>query len=109
MKPVIDEQPSAPYQHSVTFLFTDIESSTQLWEQQPETMRRDLARHDALLRAAIERHHGQVFKTVGDAFYAAFAVAEDAIRAAIEAQSALHQQVGHVRVRMALATGEAEA
>ena len=57
---------------TVTFLFTDIEGSTRLWEEQPEAMRLDLAHHDALLRAAIERHHGHVFTTVGDAFYAAF-------------------------------------
>jgi class 3 adenylate cyclase len=51
---------------TVTFLFTDIEGSTRLWEQQTEAMHHDLARHDALLRAAIEDHDGHVFKTVGD-------------------------------------------
>ena len=60
---------------TITFLFTDIEGSTQLWEQSPEAMRLALARHDTLLRQAIEVHGGHVFKTVGDAFCAAFATA----------------------------------
>ena len=59
---------------TVTFLFTDIEGSTRLWEQHPEAMRDALARHDALLRQAIETHGGHVFKTMGDQFCAAFAL-----------------------------------
>ena len=58
---------------TVTFLFTDIEGSTTRWEHQPEAMRVALARHDALLRAAIDEHGGHVVKTMGDAFHAAFA------------------------------------
>src|SRR5713101_7587446 len=73
----------------MTFLFTDIEDSTQLWEQHPDAMRAVLARHDAFLRAAIEAHHGRVFKTIGDAFCAAFAEPTDALHAAIAAQRAL--------------------
>src|SRR5947208_465646 len=96
----------------VTFLFTDIEGSTRLWEQQPEAMRAALAGHDALLRAAIEAHGGQIFKTVGDQFCAAFAAAPDALAAALEAQRALAAEtfaaVGPLRVRMALHTGAAE-
>ena len=65
---------------TVTFLFTDIEGSTTRWEQQPAAMRAALARHDALLRAAIEAHGGLVFKTVGDAFCAAFACADAALQ-----------------------------
>jgi class 3 adenylate cyclase len=49
-----------------TFLFTDLESSTQLWQQHPETMKAALARHDALLRSAVESSDGQVVKTTGD-------------------------------------------
>src|SRR6266508_1082018 len=64
---------------TVTFLFTDIASSTQRWEQHPQAMRAALARHDALLRTAIEAHGGQVFKTVGDAVCAAFANAQQAL------------------------------
>ncbi len=97
---------------TVTFLFTDIEGSTGLWERQPEAMRTALARHDALLRAAIERHHGYVFKTVGDAFCAAFPTARDALHATLEAQRALRDEpwearIGAIRVRMGLHTGEA--
>jgi class 3 adenylate cyclase len=57
---------------TITFLFTDIEDSTRLWEQHPEAMRQALIRHDNILRRLIEGHDGYVFKTVGDAFCAAF-------------------------------------
>ena len=80
---------------TVTFLFTDIEGSTKLWEAQPEQMRLALARHDALLRQAIENNNGHVFKTVGDAFCAAFATAPDALNAALAAQQALMQEFHH--------------
>jgi class 3 adenylate cyclase len=59
----------------VTFLFTNIEGSTRLWEQHAEARRLTLARHDALLHAAIEAHQGHVFKTMGNAFCVAFASA----------------------------------
>src|SRR5688572_24357392 len=71
---------------TITFLFTDIEGSTRLWEEAPEGMRVALIRHDDLLRRAIERNAGYVFKTVGDAFCAAFDTAGDALTAALEAQ-----------------------
>jgi len=74
---------------TVTFLFTDIEGSTARWEQQPEAMRIALARHDALVRAAIIEHHGHVVKTMGDAFHAAFSRAQDAVAAALDAQRRL--------------------
>jgi predicted ATPase/class 3 adenylate cyclase len=97
---------------TVTFLFTDIEGSTQLWEQYPESMRLALACHDALLRQAIHQHRGQTFKTGGDAFCVAFATPGDAIAAAVTAQSALHAQAwdktGPLRVRMALHSGVAQ-
>src|SRR5437762_13324399 len=79
---------------TVTFLFTDIEGSTRLWEQQPDAMRLALARHDALLRAAIETHGGHVFKTMGDAFCAAFASPTDALDAALLGQQHLLQDEG---------------
>ncbi|HET8647833.1 MAG TPA: adenylate/guanylate cyclase domain-containing protein, partial [Vicinamibacteria bacterium] len=108
---------------ATTFLFTDIEGSTPLWEQHPEAMRDVLARHDLLLRRAIDAHGGAVFKTVGDAFYAAFDEAAAGIAAALAAQRALREIAlslpdaggAHargampVRVRMALSTGAAEA
>jgi predicted ATPase/class 3 adenylate cyclase len=97
---------------TITFLFTDIEGSTKLWEQHPEPMRVALAQHDTLLRAAIEGNAGQVFKTVGDQFCAAFAIARDALGAALAAQRAVHTEdwgaVRPLRVRMALHTGVAE-
>ncbi len=67
---------------TVTFLLTDIEGSTALWEREPEPMRRAVARHDALLRQAIAAHHGQVFRSTGDGLCAAFATAPDAVAAA---------------------------
>jgi class 3 adenylate cyclase len=68
---------------TVTFLFTDIEGSTQLWEEHPDAMRLVLARHDALLRQAIQQHSGHTFKTGGDAFCVAFARPADALADAI--------------------------
>src|SRR6476646_259914 len=97
---------------TVTFLFTDIEGSTTRWEHQPHAMGTALARHDALLRAAIVEHDGVVVKTVGDAFHAAFARAPDAVTAALDAQRRLQaepwEEIGPLRVRMALHTGAAE-
>src|SRR5206468_4143619 len=57
---------------TVTFLFTDIEGSTRRWEQHPQAMRAAVARHEALLRAAITAQSGVVFRTVGDGLCAAF-------------------------------------
>jgi len=97
---------------TVTFLFTDIEGSTTRWEHQPEAMRAALARHDALLLAAIVDHGGYVVKTMGDAFHAAFSRAGDALAAALDAQRQLQAEpwgeIGPLRVRMSLHTGEAE-
>src|SRR2546423_523392 len=97
---------------TVTFLFTDIEGSTRRWEQDAALMRTALARHDAILRSSIEAHDGYVFKTVGDAFCAAFPTAPAALAAAVEAQQRLEAEpwgeVDPLRVRMALQTGVAE-
>ena len=97
---------------TVTFLFTDIEGSTARWEHRPEAMAVALARHDALLRAAIEGHGGHVVKTTGDGFHAAFARAPDALAAALDAQRRLSTEpwgaIGPIRVRMVLPTGVAE-
>jgi class 3 adenylate cyclase len=97
---------------TVTFLFTDIEGSTQLWEQHPQVMPVALARHDAILHALITAHHGVVFKTVGDSAHAVFATAPDALAAALACQRALHAEpwgpTGPLPVRMALHTGVAE-
>jgi predicted ATPase/class 3 adenylate cyclase len=94
---------------TVTLLFTDIEGSTQHWEERPDEMSAALRRHDELLRAAIERHSGHVFKTMGDEFCAAFSHPSDAIAAAADAQRALAAEdwsaVGGLQVRMALHSG----
>ena len=99
---------------TLTFLFTDIQGSTRLWEQHPDAMRAALARHDTLLRHSIEQHGGHVFKTAGDAFHAAFAQPRSALAAVLQAQTALHAQPWPLpegealRVRAALHAGEAE-
>src|SRR5688572_29563960 len=96
----------------VTFLLTDVEGSTALWEQAPETMRAALARHDALIRAAVVEHAGHVVKTTGDGFHAVFRDALDAVTAALDTQRRLRAEpwgeIGQLRVRMALHTGAAE-
>src|SRR5690349_6108989 len=96
---------------ALTFLFTDIEGSTRLWERHPEAMRAALARHDALLRSAIEANHGQVIKATGDGVHAVFSAAHDGLSAVVAAQRALQSEpwseTGALRVRMALHTGEA--
>lgn len=73
----------------VTFLFTDIEGSSQLWEKSPERMRPALARHDALARAAVETNRGVLVKTTGDGVHAFFADPLDAVRATVELQQSL--------------------
>ena len=97
---------------TVTFLFTDIEGSTRLWESQQAAMQAALPRHDALVRQCITSHGGHVFKTGGDAFCAAFHTAPDALAAALESQRAIHAErwpeAAKLRVRMALHTGAAE-
>ena len=96
-----------------TFLFTDIEASTRRWEEHTETMASDLARHDALLRQAIEGHGGRVFKHTGDGCAAVFPAASAALSAAVAGQLAVSAEQwgpgGPLRVRMALHTGPAES
>jgi predicted ATPase/class 3 adenylate cyclase len=96
---------------TVTFLFTDIEGSTSLWERAPQAMKAALARHDALLRSACAAHRGHVFKTIGDAFCVAFASPSDALQAALDAQQQLAAQAWGetpLKVRMGLHTGETD-
>jgi class 3 adenylate cyclase len=70
---------TSPPTGTVTFLFTDIEGSTRLWEQDAAGMEVALANHDAILRRAIETHAGHIFKTIGDAFCTAFSTPSDAL------------------------------
>src|SRR3954452_6791996 len=96
---------------TVTFLFTDIEGSTALWERDRAAMANAVDRHLALLDTAITAHHGIHFKTVGDAVQAAFPTAPQAVAAAIDGQRALGAEdwsaVGGLSVRMALHAGDA--
>src|SRR5438552_16005681 len=96
----------------ITFLFTDIEGSTRLWEQHYELMGPALARHNALLSGVIEAQGGYLFKTVGDGFYVAFADPEDAVAAAVAGQQAISAEdwgnLPPLHVRMALYTGTAQ-
>jgi class 3 adenylate cyclase len=103
---------SSPPTGTVTFLFTDIEDPTKLWERNPKAMQVALARHDEILREAIDVRRGYVFKTVGDAFCVVFLTASDALEAALGAQRLLLRErwteSTPLRVRMALHMGVAE-
>ncbi|MEY2398003.1 MAG: hypothetical protein QOJ00_1177, partial [Actinomycetota bacterium] len=93
----------------VTFLFTDVQGSTKLWEQHPNEMTSALADHDEILRSSIAEADGIVFSTAGDAFAAAFETPDAAIQAAALAQRGLdgHAWPGTapIRVRMGVHTG----
>src|SRR5687767_13651019 len=94
---------------TVTFLFTDIEGSTALWERDRAAMREAVVRQLAILQSLITAHHGVIFNVIGDAVQAAFPTAPDAVAAALDAQRALVREgwaesVGPLRVRMALHT-----
>ena len=99
---------------TVTFLFSDVEGSTWLWEQHPDGMKAALACHDLLLRRAVESNQGTVIKTTGDGMLAAFQTVIPAMQAALAVQQALSGEAWveiepqTIRVRMALHTGAAE-
>jgi class 3 adenylate cyclase len=95
----------------VTHLFTDIEGSTGLWEQQPEAMQPALARHDAILQEEIRAQAGHVVKSTGDGFYAVFPTAPAALAAAQAAQQTLQAEAwgeAVIKVRVGLHSGAAE-
>lgn len=95
----------------LTFLFTDIEASSRLWEAYPEAMPSALARHDILVGGAIRDHGGSVYTTVGDGYCATFAEATSALAAAAAAQRSLLAEswgpTGPLRIRIAISTGAA--
>ena len=96
-----------------TFLFTDIESSTRLWEEHAGEMPRALARHDELLRNAVSSHEGRIVKTTGDGMVAVFPTTRSAVAAALDAQRGLGaeawESTGPLRVRMGIHAGDTEA
>lgn len=95
---------------AVTFLFTDIEGSTRLWEERPDRMRRAVERHDQVLNQTLAADDGYVFSTGGDSFAAAFSSPQKAVRAALAVQQALESEnweIGQLRVRMGLHSGVA--
>ncbi|MBV8203597.1 MAG: adenylate/guanylate cyclase domain-containing protein, partial [Candidatus Eremiobacteraeota bacterium] len=94
------------------FLFSDIEGSTQRWETAREAMQRAVERHETLIRAAVERYNGCVFKTVGDAFCCSFRSTREALGAALSIQGALGAEnfdaVGGLAVRIGVHAGVAQ-
>ena len=98
---------------TVTFLFTDVENSTRLWEERPTEMRRDMSRLDALAQGIIAGCDGALVRSrgEGDSLFAVFARASNAIEGAIHLQKAFLSEsweVGAIPVRMAIHTGEAD-
>ncbi|OGO29818.1 MAG: hypothetical protein A2Z16_13030 [Chloroflexi bacterium RBG_16_54_18] len=99
--------------HLITFLFTDIQGSSQLWEQFPASMRIALARHDTLLKDTVGTYNGRIVKTTGDGLLAVFESAADGIAAALEGQRFLADEnwpaeTGPLHVRMGLHSGESQ-
>ena len=96
----------------LTFLFTDVEGSTRLWEERPDAMRSALERHETIVRSAIAESDGKVVKTTGDGIMAVFASPTGAVAAALAAQRGLFSQAWpegcFIRVRMGIHTGEVE-
>jgi predicted ATPase/class 3 adenylate cyclase len=99
---------------TLTFLFTDIESSTSLWEQNPERMRATMLRHDELIEAEVSENDGILVRPrgEGDSRFAVFPLASDGVAAAVSIQRAFFKEdwpiESPLRVRMALHTGEAD-
>jgi class 3 adenylate cyclase len=98
----------------VTFLLTDVEGSTRLWEREPEAMHVALSRHDAIVAAGIRQHHGVLVKSrgEGDSIFAVFERTRDAVMAAFVIQRALSDErwatSTPLRVRMAVHTGKVQ-
>src|SRR3954453_3008535 len=103
-----------PRTRTVTFLLTDVEGSTALWEQNPAAMRQALGQHDRLIVESVADLGGGVGKRrgEGDSIFAVFEGASEAVAAAAALQASLLRlawpTVAPLKVRMALCTGEAE-
>jgi predicted ATPase/class 3 adenylate cyclase len=104
----MDKLPSG----TVTFLFTDIEDSTRLWQEQPAAMSRAHTLHDMILQEAVDANHGYVFQIVGDSFSVAFHTAMDGLNTALAAHRELETRQNDpalkIKVRMGLHTGSAD-
>ncbi len=96
-----------------TFLFTDIEGSTRLWEEHGDAMASALARHDEILTGAVDEAGGSVLKTTGDGLIAVFDSVSDSLSAALDSQRGLEEEqwgpTGPLRVRMGIHTGDTES
>jgi len=90
---------------TVTFLLTDLEGSTRLWEQDPEAMKAAMVRHDELLEKAIAADRGFVFARMGDGMAAAFATARDAVSASAAIQRLWRTSRGAQRGRCGPGSG----
>jgi predicted ATPase/class 3 adenylate cyclase len=100
-----------PPSGTVTFLFTDIEGSTQLAQKYPDAMPALLARHHEILNQSIQLYDGYVFQIVGDSFAVAFHSASEALNAALNAQQNLYHESwipAPIKVRMGIHTGTAQ-
>ena len=98
----------------VTFLMTDVEGSTRMWEEHPDLAGTAIDRHDALIGEAVATRNGALIKSKGegDSTFSVFDDAADAVGAAVELQRALGREAWPdgcaIRVRAALYTGVAE-
>ena len=98
---------------TVSFLFTDVEQSTQLWEARPDEMANAMARHDQIVRVVMAAHRGHVFSTSGDGFAVAFWTPQEAVASAVEAQAMLAAEPWPlaltITVRIGIHTGAGDA
>lgn len=97
----------------LTFLFTDLENSTGLWQQAPLTMQSALARHDAITQTAVFEHNGRIVKTTGDGLHAVFHSAIDGVLAALAMQQAMGSEkwpaeTGSLKIRVGLHSGDSQ-
>ncbi len=97
---------------TLSFLFSDIEGSSHLWESDPKGMKASLVLHDVIMMQEIKANNGQTFKRVGDAFCAVFPTAVDALNCSICCQLRLNEPPPEgmipLKVRIGIHTGIAE-
>src|SRR5882757_8155475 len=96
---------------TVTFLLTDLEGSTRMWEQDPVAMKAAMVRHDELLEKSIAANDGFIFSRMGDGMAVAFAAASDAVASAVAIKGALAEEKWRtatpLKARIGLHTAEA--